>query len=258
MEQYDAGLYDYYQPGLPGEAEWYAALAAESGGPLLELGSGTGRTLFPIAEAGIEVVGLEQSETMLEVAQGKLAALPYGVRQRVQLIQGDMREFDLRRRFPLITAPYRVFLHMLTAAEQEAALQEVRRHLQPGGRLALNIFDPDLDTLAVDGGAQGGALHRDSEFVVEETGRRYVVWYSRKYYPLSQVIQQFELIEEIDRDGRVVDRRYVPMLLRVVFRYEMQRLLELCGFEIEALYGDFNRGPFVPGSEQVWMVKKAE
>ena len=63
------------------------------------------------------------------------------------------------------------------------------------------------------------------------------------------------IYEELD-DGKVLDKYYVPLELRFNYRYETQHLLELCGYKIEALYGDFNRGPFIAGREQIWVCGK--
>jgi hypothetical protein len=58
-------------------------------------------------------------------------------------------------------------------------------------------------------------------------------------------------------DGRVVSKVNIPFTLRWAYRYEMQHLFELCGFKVEALYGDFNRGEFKYGGEQIWVTSKA-
>jgi hypothetical protein len=70
------------------------------------------------------------------------------------------------------------------------------------------------------------------------------------------MIEQDWVFEELNRDGKVVSKTYIPLTLRYVFRYEMQYLLELCGYEIEALYGDFRRGPFRYGGEQIWIARR--
>jgi ubiquinone/menaquinone biosynthesis C-methylase UbiE len=90
---------------------------------VLELGCGTGRVLLPVAAAGLDVVGLDQSPAMLAIARQKLTTLDAETRARVQLIEGDMRSFDLGMdRFRLITIPFRAFCHLLTIPDQQAAL----------------------------------------------------------------------------------------------------------------------------------------
>jgi ubiquinone/menaquinone biosynthesis C-methylase UbiE len=100
MEEYDrldADYYDYYSTGLEGDVEFYVAEAQKAGSPVLELGCGTGRITFPIAQAGVSIVGLDLSPSMLGVARRKLTALDLEVQSRVKLVAGDMRDFSLRR-----------------------------------------------------------------------------------------------------------------------------------------------------------------
>jgi ubiquinone/menaquinone biosynthesis C-methylase UbiE len=126
-----------------GDVPFYLELAREAaalGQPVLELGCGTGRVTIPIAQAGVEVVGLDNAPAMLNVARRKAAAAALDVRW----VQGDMRSFALDQRFGLVIIPFRSFLHLLTEADQLNCLACIRKHLLPGGRLALNFFAPKL------------------------------------------------------------------------------------------------------------------
>ncbi len=260
MEEYDrqdALFYDYYSTGVPGDVEFYVAEAVKAGSPVLEIACGTGRILIPVAEAGVEVVGLDRSPSMLAVAREKVARLSPATQKRVQLVHGDMRGFDLGRKFTLAMIPYRAFLHLLTVDDQRRALRCIREHLVDGGKLVLNNFDPRLETIVAHRASLGSALKLDSEFVHPETGRRVLVWDTREYDVAEQIIRQYFVFEELDGDGHVVAKRFNPLVLRYLFRYEMQHLLELAGFRVEALYGDFDRSPFRPGGEQVWVASRA-
>ena len=130
---------------LRGDVEFYLSCAGRYGGPVLELGVGTGRVAWPLAAAGHEVVGLDLSAAMLAIAHGKAAAHPAPVRDRLVLRQGDMAEFDLARRFRLALVPARAFHHLLTPQAQRTALGCIRRHLEPGGHLVIDVFDPKLE-----------------------------------------------------------------------------------------------------------------
>jgi SAM-dependent methyltransferase len=259
MEEYDridAEYYDYYSTGLEGDVDFYVAEAQKAGSPVLEIGCGTGRITFPVAQRGIVVTGLDLSPSMLEVAQRKLANLEPEIQQRVTIVWGDMRDFALDQRFNLIMIPYRAFLYMYTPEDQRQALTCIHNHLADEGRLIFNIFDPRLDIIASHFGSLGSAVKMQNEFVHPTSGRRVVVLDTRQYDPEKQMIAQYFIFDEMDEDGLVVSRHYVPLNLRYVFRYEMQHMLSLCGFEIEALYGDFNRGSFRYGGEQIWVARK--
>ena len=99
-------------------------------------------------------------------------------------------------------------------------------------------------------------MKKNKEFIHPETGRRFLVWDTRQYNMERQIIEMYFIFEELDDDGRVISKTYSPLNLRYAYRYEMQYLLELCGYSIENLYGDFRRGPFQYGGEQVWVARK--
>mgnify|MGYP001066754425 CR=1 FL=1 len=258
MDEYDridAAIYNCYATGVSGDVAFYVDEAKRSGSPVLELGCGTGRILIPIAEAGLEVVGVDRSPSMLAVAKQRVTTLSSEVQGRIELLEGDMRNFSLGRRFGLIMIPYRSFLHLLATDDQRATLGCIREHLSDGGRLVFNVFDPRLDLLQQSTGG-GSELRKFAEFIHPQTHRRVVGWYASSCDPLRQVVEQYNIFDQLDDQGTVVARQYVPLTLRYVFRYEMQHLLELCGFKVEALYGDFERGPFRYGGEQVWVAVK--
>lgn len=256
MSQYDraiAPLYDHYASGLPGDVQFYSQEAQRSGSPVLELGCGTGRILFPIAKLGIDIVGLDSSSAMLTVAKDKLRTLPSEVQRHVEIVEGDMRDYSLGRQFNLVMAPYRAFLNLLTVEEQRKALSCIRKHLTDGGRLILDFFNPRYDVIAAECGPLGSALRKRGEFTHPDTGLRGLEWVSRHCDPEAQIVKIEHIYEVIDQNGRVVSKTYVPLTFRYIFRYEMLHLLELCGFRVEALYGDFQRGQFKYDGQQIWV-----
>ena len=258
MEQFDRFVpefYDHYQSGVEGDVEFYVERAARAGGPVLELGCGTGRILIPIARAGVTIVGLDRAPGMLAVARAKVARLAPEVRGRIELVEADMRSFALGRRFPLVMIPYRAFLHMLTVEAQRDCLRRVREHLDPDGRLVLNVFDPSLTVIGSRLGTDGGALRYARAFTHPDTGRQVLVWEAFHYDPVRQLVDGHFQFDEIDAVGTVVARRSTPLTLRWIYQYEMRHLLEIEGFVVEALYGDFRGGAFRHGGEQVWVAR---
>jgi SAM-dependent methyltransferase len=126
-----ADLYDYVVPyrSRP-DVAFFVDAAREAGSPVLEVGCGTGRVLIPTARAGIEIVGLDASAAMLAVCRSHLRDEPAPVQSRVQLVQADMRTFDLHRAFTLVTIPFRPFQHLVTVEDQLSCLGSIRRHLE--------------------------------------------------------------------------------------------------------------------------------
>lgn len=253
MDAYHARFYDRYFVGVEGDVEFYVDEAREAESPVLEIGCGTGRILLPVARSGASVVGLEPAAPLLAVTREKLSHLPAEVRQRVELVQGDMRDFNLERRLRLVIIPYRTFQHLLSPVDQEQALACIRDHLEEDGRLVFNTFEPLREM--IEEGFRGG-LRKDTDFVDAETGHQVVVWYSRQFDPEVQVFEQELIFEEVDGSGHSLGRTFGRLALRYASRYEMQYLLELCGFEVEALYGDFQGTPYPGYGEQVWVARK--
>ena len=241
---------------MPGDVEFYLEEIRRAGSPVLELGCGTGRLLEPIAREGFNVVGLDRAPSMLKIARAKVAMLPPDVSALIEIVDGDMRANALNRQFKLAIIPYRAFLHLLTVQDHRAALASIHEHLEDGGRLAFNIFDPDLEMIVERSSDIGDALTRLTECETPETGRKIVVWDSRRYDLERQIVTEYRIFEELNPDGVVVKKTYTLLALRWVYRYEMEHLLELCGFEVEALYGNFMRGPYTPEAEQVWVARK--
>jgi SAM-dependent methyltransferase len=131
--------YDAWCRSVTEDIGFYVDLALESGGPVLEIGVGSGRIAVPTALAGIEVVGVDRSEDMLDLAWAK--ALLHRVPLR--LVRADMRDLPDLGTFPLITVPFRALLHLHDEAERLALLRALRARLRPGGRLAFDVFHPD-------------------------------------------------------------------------------------------------------------------
>jgi SAM-dependent methyltransferase len=154
-----ADLYDYVGAyRTRPDVGFFVDLAREAGGPVLELGCGTGRVLIPTSHAGIDVTGLDLSPQMLAVCRRKLQDESDAVRSRVHLIQGDMRRFDLSRQFRLVTIPFRPFQHLIEVEDQLACLDCIRRHLDDDGKLVVDVFNPSLTALTRDNvGVEGVA-----------------------------------------------------------------------------------------------------
>jgi len=220
---------------------FFVEAAREAGGPVLEVGCGTGRVLIPTARAGIEIVGLDLSSHMLAVCRARLEEEPEAVRSRARLVQADMRSFELRPGFGLATIPFRPFQHLLSVEDQLACLASIRRHLVVGGRLVLDLFNPSLDFLAnVELGAEAG---EEPEFQTPD-GRRVRRLHSMIACDRAAQVNQYELIYYITHpDGRS-ERLVQAFPLRYLFRFEAEHLLARAGFEVEHVYGGYDKQPF--------------
>jgi SAM-dependent methyltransferase len=247
--------YDAANLTVPGgdDAGFLRRLAQEVGGPVLELGCGTGRVAIPLAEAGFEVVGLDLSTPMLAIADAKRRSLTSDVRRRVRFVEADMRDFRLRRRFGLAFAAFRAFQHLLEPADQRAAIDATRRHLRPGGLLVLDLFDPRLRW--VDEGAEWEEVDETVHPVTGRLVRRTAI--DRINEPVRQRTTILFRLEELEHDGTVVRAETEELVLRWTYRQELWHLLELEGFEPVAEYSDYAGSPPRYGGEIIAVARKA-
>ena len=117
----------------------WRTLAQERGAPVLDLGCGTGRVALDLAESGFPVLGVDADPSLVAAltSRAERRGLP------VEAHAADVRALSLGdRRFPLAVAPMQVVQLLGDAAGRAAMLEAARRHLTPGGLLALALADP--------------------------------------------------------------------------------------------------------------------
>ena len=243
------GFYDVWTKDVEGDVEFYMRKALEVNGPVVELGAGTGRIAIPTARAGRDVIAVDLSPAMLDEARKRAAEA--GVADRITFVEYDMRDYVAPQPVELVTIPYRSFLHMATSEDQLACLDSVRRSLQPGGRLILNVFVPDPAFVA----AQDGRRNLHGEFT-DEKGRRCELWVTPEYEVTTQNITIRATVEAYEGE-RLVETTEAALYVRMIYRYEMEHLLARSGFDVEALYGDFDERPLTEDCrEMIWVARR--
>jgi len=255
---YDSFVSDYYDesPIVKGRLQdvaFYRDAARDFGDPVLELGCGTGRVTMALAQAGKRVTGLDLSERMLERAVKKRAALFTEERERVHLVQGDMAQFDLGEKFRLIIIPFRPLQHLLEVKQQMDCLECVRKHLAPGGRLVLDVFQTDAERMH-------DPVHMREMLVTEYNtpdGRRVKITERVAAFHRAEQINDVEMIFSVAHPGGRKERMVFAWPLRYFFRYEVQHLLARCGFSVAAEYGNFDRTPIVDDSPEMIFVAES-
>lgn len=201
------------------------------GSPVLELACGTGHYLIPLVEQGVEVVGLDISDEMLGRAREK--AVQRGVSLDVR--SGDMRDFELNRKFSLILLLGNSLQHLLTREEIESCFASVKRHLQPGGRFIVEVFNPSLKILSRD----KDEMVLDSEYETEEG--KMILTGSVNYDKATQINH----ITWNYRNEATQEVKTMAFAMRQFFPQELDALLVYNGFQIEKKFGsregsDFN------------------
>jgi SAM-dependent methyltransferase len=240
-------------PQVQGDVAFYLDCAHRFGGPVLELGVGTGRVAWPLVEVGFAVTGLDGAPPMLAEARRKGAARPAEQRARLRLEQGDMAAFDLGATFALALIPFSAFQHLAEPAAQRACLARAHRHLQPGGHLVLDVFDPWLDRCVPDAITPNPDREARDPVTGQRICRRSI---RRQNDPLRQLILETFRIELFAADGTLLASQDGTHALRWACRQEMRYLFELTGFAVVAEYSDFERAPPAYGQRQIWVVRR--
>lgn len=238
----DGRYYDQAYRRRRHDVRFYTELAIESGGPVLELGVGTGRVALAIAKAGVDVVGIEPMTPMLEQARHRLAQLPQAARARIELREGELQRVRLRRKFPLVIAPFNVWMHLYTREQIERGFATVRHHLEPGGRFVFDVLLPDPASLARNPSKRyrGGTVRHPRD------GVRYQYSEYFSYDPAAQIETVMMDFEHPNEKARSF---CTPLTQRQFFPAELEALLHYNGFRVESHTGDFDGKPISVATE---------
>jgi len=243
MSEYDlfARLCDLEHKHLTNDIELYLGYARRCDGTILELGCGSGRVALALARDGLDVVGVDNSQAMLDLARQR--ARQAGLTGRARFVLGDIRTLEYQDEFAAAFCPLNGFLHLSTSEDQLAALRSAYRALLAGGILILDLpnphtaFSPDTDD----------RLYVRSAFETPEGGRVWSLTLSRT--DLAEQVQRLTLFYDLLGPDKAVRRTAVEMELRFVYRYEMEALLREAGFALDAVLGSYDMDPYETDSE---------
>ena len=210
-----------------GYVQFWLSQARIRGGPILELGCGTGKLSIPLAEAGFSVTGLDNSPPLLQFAASKNGS--------VKWIEGDMRSFDLDESFALIMLPSNNLGHLHTPEDFDSCISSVKRHLQPGGVFVIDVFIPNLKLLL---------RSPEEEYVLDEydgpAGQGRVRVMARSHYESTTQIIRTTTIRKIAGQPDLVG----SLDLKMYFPRELEALVRCNGLRIAARYGGHDGEPF--------------
>ncbi len=210
-----------------GYVDFWLSQAEKSGGPILELGCGTGKLSIPLAEAGFAVTGLDNSPELLQFAARKSSD--------VRWLTGDMRGFDLETKFAMVMLPSNNLGHLHTLEDFESCVSSVKRHLKSGGVFVIDVFVPDLNLLLQD---------PEEEYLLDEydnpEGAGIVRVMARSHYESSTQIRRTTTIRKIAGEPD----RFGTLDLKMYFPAELEGLLRCNGLRIAARYGGHAGEPF--------------
>jgi SAM-dependent methyltransferase len=232
MTLYDriATIYDPWSRSVTEDVGFYVDRALASGGPVVELAVGTGRIAIPIAEAGIDVIGVDSSPGMLAVARA--AAENAGVAGRLDLRLGDLRRPPVSERVPLVICPFRSLLHMKTEDEKLRALVATRELLESEGRFVFDVFAPSREDIE----------ETDGRWLEREPGI-----YERADW--DEARRTLSLSVRSDGAETTFDLHWLSAS-------EWLRLLDAAELDVEGLYGWFDLRPHGEDEDMIFVTRR--
>ncbi len=242
-----ARYYDSENAGLVEDLTAYDVLASRFGGPVLDVGCGTGRVALHLARAGYRLVGIDTSPSMLERARAHAAEQRNAA--DIEWVQADVRDLEHRERFGLAIFAFSGFMHLLEHSDQLRALRRIAAHLKPGGGAAIDIANPisifradDVDSLVV-----------ERLFVDAETGHTVMQQSLASFDRVSQIMSLTWVYDRIDPDG-LLHRTLMPQRVRYTLAPEMRLLLQMAGLQQVETYGDYEFNSYEEASPRLLAV----
>ena len=242
--RYAAKFYDLF--GEKNDLEFYRELALQNGKTALELGVGTARVAIPLVKAGIRVVGIDNSDFMLKEARRKVAKESETVRKNVILKKGDLRNFELKQFFSLIYIPASTFDHCVSIEDQVKCLKCVHRHLLDDGRFVFDVEQIRLDKPSASWWIDRKEINKDEIIVRSIFTRR----------SLEKRICTLDLFFDVYNNGKLAERYHEFGEVAILSKKELTDLLEGLGFEVETIYGNFDKSSYKPDSPKIILVTK--
>ncbi len=227
------------------DIDFYKELAVKKRRRALELGVGTGRVAIELVKAGVNVLGIDNSPYMLSVARKKLRKENLAVKRRVTLELGDMRSFKTKETFPLIYIASSTFEHCKTREDQRKCLMSIYKALKKAGMLAFDI-------------SQNLERKRQGSWWVEkqELGKEEIVrTIFSKLNPQNNVVA-VHLFFEVYANGKLKQKYYEYGEARISSKAEIEELLKDVGFEIENVYGDFDKSAYDANSKRAVFIAR--
>lgn len=245
-----ARYYDAENTDKDDDIPFYLALAEQYGGPIMDIGCGTGRVMIPLAMEGYDVHGIDNEDAMLERAEARRAETP-SLRDNLTFYHGDVRTYKLDTKFKLMLVPYNGLMHFHDQDTQLALLRRLREWTADDGLLVLDL--PNAGEVFAS--QETDSIMMERTFLEPETGHL-VMQQSVSYLDrVTQLLRVTWIYDEITADS-TVKRTFAPLVLYYYFLSEITLLLTAAGFEIEEVYGDLDYGPYEDGCERMIILAK--
>ncbi len=231
----------------------YLALAAASDGDVLELACGSGRICVPLASAGHTVVGVDRDPDMLNRARAAWATS--GAAQSatsgasLELVEADMTELALDRRFDLVILAFNSLMLLPDRAAQERVIDVMRDHITVDGRVVIDVWLPTPDDLEL----YDGRLIHDWTRRDPDTGEQ-VSKITAALYDAASAHATVETHFDVSRGSEAPRRTSRRDEIQFVTADELLTLLKTAGLHAQIVAGDYSMGDLAQDSERLIVV----
>lgn len=223
---------------------------------ILNLGCGTGNLAIFLGKEGYEVIGLDLSDHMLDIAKSKISNISNDIADRVKFVQGDIINFSLSQKFSLITISGGVFCHLLSQKDQIQCLNLTYKHLDVGGILCMDTIWPKMKKMVDNSDPNQKKRYFNKCFHFGPNNHR-LDGYEDLFIDLAnQHLLGRQIYYEYNADGKILNEYNLPMNIRLTFPSEMRLLFKLCGFKILNENNGYSSDPIEYGKRIVWSVQK--
>lgn len=256
-DQFIARIWDLLYSNKADDLNFYLQAAKNSPLPVIELGCGTGRVLLTIAKEGIPIDGCDSSTHMLDILNKKILKLPINIRTNISLFNEEMSCVHKNKYYGLAIIPFNTFAYLLNADEQLNTLKNIKSILAENGLFIFDMINPEIDRYIERFDKGANSIKRTGRSVYDSESEHVIVeWSSRNFDIVNQIMYETQIWEEINSNNEIIKRHYREKIQRYSFINEMRYLLNITGFQVEKIYGDFKYGDVTPISKNVIFVSR--
>ncbi|MCS6834840.1 MAG: class I SAM-dependent methyltransferase [Anaerolineae bacterium] len=248
MSAYYALIAHYYDLDTANKTDdlaLYERLASGGGGPVFEVGCGTGRVLLHLAQQEIACLGVDTSPPMLERLERKLKAMPH-LREWVRYARADAITYQTDERFGLALLSFNMLMHFPQQEQQLALLRNLRALLRPSGLLLIDLPNPSAAYSASD----DEHITLERTFLNPDTNNLVMLQSVSVLNRAEQIMRIQWMYDEVAADG-TIKRLIAPHVLRYFFASEIRLLLRVAGYDVQAIYGGYEEEDYDDASERM-------
>jgi ubiquinone/menaquinone biosynthesis C-methylase UbiE len=250
-----ARFYDLVHSSLTADRDYILELAERLGGPVLELGCGTGRLLIPLARTGHAVTGVDNSPAMLNLARRRLEQELPEVKTRVELVEADMKSLNLKKKehhFALVLLPYNTLLHF-QEDEISQLLRRISRYIQKKGYIFIDVANP----FAIDQIEDDPQPTLENTYLEWKTGKSVRQLSQSRLSLTDQCLHTTWIFEVISGSAPGPDLTIVEFDYWYYYPHQLQLRLQQAGFHLEEILGNYDGSAFSQESERLILIAQS-